>query len=253
MPGPMLFSARYGHPNYPFYCRGAARDVACRRAGPVDHARRRPPDRRNDPFPAPIAATEGVIRVNFTEFASIPDVAGQPARMMLLVDEPGTRRLFVNDMRGPLYSVSYDGKTVDALSRHQRIRSGACAVQSQGNERGFQSFAFHPQFNQAGARGFGKFYTYTDTSNMTPPPDFTPRRRPRQPDARHGAARVDGEDARRRDLRRRRAARADPPAAAVRQPQRRPARVQPARRGRARRTSACSTWASPTAAAAAIR
>ena len=32
--------------------------------------------------------------------------------MMNLVDEPGTRRLFVNDMRGPIYSVSYDGKAV---------------------------------------------------------------------------------------------------------------------------------------------
>jgi hypothetical protein len=29
------------------------------------------------------------------------DVGGKAARMMLLVDEPGTRRLFVNDMRGP--------------------------------------------------------------------------------------------------------------------------------------------------------
>ena len=64
----------------------------------------------NDPFSAPIAASEGVIRVNIAEFASIPDVDGQPARMMLLVDEPGTRRLFVNDMRGLLYTVSYDGR-----------------------------------------------------------------------------------------------------------------------------------------------
>jgi hypothetical protein len=32
--------------------------------------------------------------------------------MMLPPDEPGTHRLFVNTMRGPLYSVSYDGKTV---------------------------------------------------------------------------------------------------------------------------------------------
>ena len=66
----------------------------------------------NDPFPAPIAASDGVIRVSVAEFATIPDAGGQPARMMLLVDEPGTRRLFVNDMRGPLYSVSYDGKAV---------------------------------------------------------------------------------------------------------------------------------------------
>ena len=28
----------------------------------------------SDPFPSPIAATEGVIRVDFVEFASIPDV-----------------------------------------------------------------------------------------------------------------------------------------------------------------------------------
>ena len=32
--------------------------------------------------------------------------------MMLLVDEPATRRLFVNDIRGPLYTVSDDGGTV---------------------------------------------------------------------------------------------------------------------------------------------
>jgi hypothetical protein len=48
-------------------------------------------------------------------------------------------------------------------------RAGAVA----NNERGFQSFAFHPQFNERGARGFGKFYTYADTTDMTPAPDFT--------------------------------------------------------------------------------
>ena len=65
-----------------------------------------------DPFPNPIPATEGVIRVGFVEFVSIPDVGGESARMMLLVDEPGTRRMFVNEMRGPLFTVSYDGRTV---------------------------------------------------------------------------------------------------------------------------------------------
>ena len=47
------------------------------------------------------------------------------------------------------------------------------AVQSQGRERGVQSFALHPQFAQAGTPGFGKLYTYTDISNQTPAPDFT--------------------------------------------------------------------------------
>jgi len=126
-----------------------------------------------DPFPQPINTTDGVIRVNIAEFASVPDMNGEPARMMLLVNEPGTRRLFVNDMRGPLYNVSYDGKTV---TRYIDInaQNWGVSVQSQGRERGFQSFAFHPQFNQAGTRGYGKFYTYTDSSNMQPTPDFIP-------------------------------------------------------------------------------
>ena len=55
-----------------------------------------------DPFPNPIAAAEGVIRVRFVEFATIPDIEGEAPRMMNLVDEPGTKRMFVNTMRGPL-------------------------------------------------------------------------------------------------------------------------------------------------------
>ncbi|MBI4263325.1 MAG: PQQ-dependent sugar dehydrogenase [Acidobacteria bacterium] len=125
-----------------------------------------------DPFLLPIPAAEGVIRVGFVEFASLPDIGGVAARMMNLIDEPGTRRLFVNDMRGPLYSVSYDGKSV-ALYVDINDPKWGVGVQSMGRERGFQNFAFHPQFGQAGAPGFGKFYTYTDTPNMTPAPDFT--------------------------------------------------------------------------------
>ena len=64
------------------------------------------PQVTTDPFTEPIAAVDGVIKVNFVEFASLPDINGEAARMMLLVDEPGTRRMFVNDMRGPLYSLS---------------------------------------------------------------------------------------------------------------------------------------------------
>ena len=126
----------------------------------------------DDPFPTPIPASEGVIRVNVTEFASIPDIESVPARMMLLVNEPGTRRLFVNDMRGPLYSVSYDGKSV-TLYVDINAASWGMPVQAMGRERGVQSFAFHPQFGQPGTGGFGKFYTWLDTSNMTPAADFT--------------------------------------------------------------------------------
>jgi hypothetical protein len=131
-----------------------------------------PAGQTNDPFPQPIAATEGVIRVNVREFAALPDIDGVAARMMLLVDEPGTKRLFVNDMRGPLYSVSHDGRTVTAYVDINDPK-WAVGVQSMGRERGFQSFAFHPQFGQPGAPGHGRFYTYTDTTNQAPPPDFT--------------------------------------------------------------------------------
>ena len=126
----------------------------------------------NDPFPAPIVTSDR-LTVRVVEFASLPDVDGQAARMMLMIDEPGTRRLFVNDMRGPLYSVSYDGKTVTPYLDVNAPTWGV-RVQSGGNERGVQSFAFHPQFNRPGARGFGKFYTLVDTGNTTPPPDFAP-------------------------------------------------------------------------------
>ena len=126
-----------------------------------------------DPFPAPIPTSEGVIRVRFSEFASIPDVGGEAARMMLLVDEPGTRRMFVNDMRGPLYTVTYDGRTVTQYLNINDEKWGV-SVQSMGRERGFQSFAVHPQFGRAGTPGFGKLYTWTDSTKTMPSPDFVP-------------------------------------------------------------------------------
>lgn len=126
-----------------------------------------------DPFPTPIEATDGVIAVKFVEFASIPDVGGQAPRMMLMLNEPSTRRLFVSVMTGPLYTVSYDGKTVTPYV-DINAPEWEVSVQSQGNERGFHSFAFHPQFSERGAPGFGKFYTVTDTTNTTRPADFKP-------------------------------------------------------------------------------
>jgi hypothetical protein len=72
-----------------------------------------------------------------------------------------------------MYTVSYDGRTVTPYLDISATKWGL-SIQSQGEERGFQTFAFHPQFNQRGARGFGKFYTVIDTSNMTTPADFKP-------------------------------------------------------------------------------
>jgi Glucose / Sorbosone dehydrogenase len=132
-----------------------------------------PPQITNDPFPTPILASGDAIAVHVVEFAAVPDFNGEPPRLMHLVDEPGTRRMFVSTMRGRLYTVSYDGRTV---KQYLDINDppGTANVQSQGRESGFQSFAFHPQFNQPGAPGYGKFYTYADSRNTTPKADFLP-------------------------------------------------------------------------------
>jgi glucose/arabinose dehydrogenase len=131
-----------------------------------------PAGQTNEPFPQPIARTEGVITVTLREFASLPDIDGVAARMMTLVEEPSTRRLFVSDMRGPLYTVNADGKVVTPYLDTNDPKWGT-PVNAQGRERGVQSIVLHPQFAQAGTRGFGKLYTFADTSNQTPAPDFT--------------------------------------------------------------------------------
>jgi Glucose / Sorbosone dehydrogenase len=131
-----------------------------------------PPGQTNDPYPQPIAATEGMVRVNVQEFATLPDIDGVAARMMRLVDETGTKRFFVNDMRGPIYTVSYDGRSV-SLYLDINDPKWAVSVQSQGRERGFQNLAFHPDFGRPGAPGAGRFYTFADSTNQTPAPDFT--------------------------------------------------------------------------------
>ena len=127
----------------------------------------------SDPYPRPLGDGQAPIVVSFAEFATLPDIDGVPARIMKLVDEPGTGRLFANDMRGPLYSIDYEGRSVTAYVDTNDARWGV-PVESGGREVGMQSFAFHPQFGEAGTPGFGKFYTWSDTSDKTPAPDFVP-------------------------------------------------------------------------------
>ena len=128
----------------------------------------------NDPFP-PLPAAGGAIVVGVERFATLPDVDGAPARMMLLVDEPGTGRLFVNDQWGLLYGVSYDGvvaRYLDAREPRWRVAVKAPPELAPIMEVGIQSFAFHPQFAVPGTAGYGKLYTWTDVSDTTRAPDF---------------------------------------------------------------------------------
>jgi hypothetical protein len=127
----------------------------------------------NDPFPDPIGSSHAPIVVDYVEFAVIPGVGEASPRMMILVTEPGTRRLFVNDMNGPIHSISYDGRIVTGYVDTNDPKWGY-AIQARGNERGLQSIAFHPQFGQSGAPGYGKFYTWVDILDTAPAPDFRP-------------------------------------------------------------------------------
>jgi glucose/arabinose dehydrogenase len=132
-----------------------------------------PPGQTSNPFPQPIIANQGIITVRLREFASLPDIENIAARAMTLVEEPGTRRLFVSEMRGVLYAVSMDGRSV-APYIDLRDPRWSVAVQSVGRERGLQAFAFHPQFAQGGAPGYGKFYTWMDiVANPAATADFT--------------------------------------------------------------------------------
>ncbi len=130
-----------------------------------------PPGQTAEPFPQGITRDEGVIAVRLREFASVPDIAGVAARLMTLVEEPASHRLFVSDMHGLLYTLGAGGGAA-ALYLDLRDTKWGVGVQSAGRERGLQAFALHPQFAQGGTPGYGKFYTYLDSTNQAPAPDF---------------------------------------------------------------------------------
>lgn len=79
-------------------------------------------------------------------------------------------RLFANDQYGPLYGISADGSTVtEFLDLRDYPELGLVA----GGERGFQGFAFHPDFHEEGRAGFGRFYTIHSSSSESRSPDFS--------------------------------------------------------------------------------
>ncbi len=112
---------------------------------------------------------KGNIVVDLEKFATIPNSSNQPPRINVLRPAPDGR-LFVNDQRGYLYLVSADGATV---TQYLNLATYVSVLQDNG-ERGFQSFAFHPDFNTPGAAGYGKFYTMASQPNSSAAATFTP-------------------------------------------------------------------------------
>jgi len=117
------------------------------------------------------AVIEQGLSVGIRDFAVLPDSSSgssAPARANVMTADP-LGRLFVNDQRGPLYSVSADGSTVTNYLDLSTF-SGMNLVSS--SEQGFQSFTFHPDFATPATSGFGKFYTIHSSSNRTPAPTY---------------------------------------------------------------------------------
>ncbi len=116
------------------------------------------------------AIPKGNIVVDLETFATLPaSGGGQAARANVLRSAPDGR-IFVNDQRGTLYTVSADGATVmPYLDLTKYI-----PLLADNGERGFQSFAFHPNFTRVGTAGYGKFYTMASQSDTTATATFTP-------------------------------------------------------------------------------
>jgi len=114
-----------------------------------------------DPIPEIPAFTELGIMVEFV--AKIPDSDNSPPRLNLLKhahDQSG--RLFINDQRGPLYIISPENEVLEYLD----LRDILPSFLSAGGQRGFSSFAFHPDFQQNGL-----FYVVA-SAHETREPDF---------------------------------------------------------------------------------
>ena len=144
------------------------------------------------PIPAPILP--GGISVEVRDWLRLPDTLIQPrpspdpehdslsrTKINFMREVPdGSGRVFVNDLRGPLY-------VVDGGVRSTYMDLGA-ALASQGQSLlvesiagGFISFEFHPDFANAGTQGYGKFYTVhsedgaaTGPTDTIAPPPFQP-------------------------------------------------------------------------------
>lgn len=124
------------------------------------------------PYDSAYAVIEKGISVGFRDFAVLPDTTtgnDAPARVSMMTSDP-LGRLFVNDQRGPLYTVSADGSTVTNYLDLSTF-TGVNLTNSDG-EQGFQGFAFHPEFATEDADGFGKFYTIQSSTNRTPAPTY---------------------------------------------------------------------------------
>ncbi|BCX49013.1 hypothetical protein HAHE_29210 [Haloferula helveola] len=105
------------------------------------------------------------------EVATVPDSASgnsAPPRISVVTQDP-MGELFANDQRGPLYHID---ESSGVVTEFLDLRDYPTIPVTSTFEAGFQAFAFHPDFYESEADGYGCFYTIHSCSNTTPTPDF---------------------------------------------------------------------------------
>ncbi|MEX0331199.1 MAG: sorbosone dehydrogenase family protein [Puniceicoccaceae bacterium] len=120
-----------------------------------------------DVYPLPVPLSSLVMEVS--EIAVVPDsTPGVVPRCTVMTEDP-MGRLFVNDLRGPLFHVDEDSGSV---TEYLDLRDYP-ELDLNAGFHGLQSFAFHPDFHKSGKPGFGRFYTLFSSNATEPDPDFT--------------------------------------------------------------------------------
>jgi hypothetical protein len=120
----------------------------------------------SDPLPdIPV----GEVRVEVEFVVALPDsgsISKPTARPMTLVGD-GSGRRFVADQNGLVYQLEAD----DSLSVFLDLAAATNLVSDFG-VRGLNSIAFHPDYFDASAPGFGRFYTASSQTAASGTPDF---------------------------------------------------------------------------------
>jgi glucose/arabinose dehydrogenase len=118
----------------------------------------------DDPIPGPI--TKGAIAIDLE-----PVATGLIGPNYATHAGDGTDRLFVVDQPGQIWLVN--GGTLQAAP-YLDATSVVVGLNAGFDERGLLGLAFHPDFENEGLPGYGKFYTYTSEAVVSPETaDFT--------------------------------------------------------------------------------
>ena len=130
------------------------------------------PVRAQGPIADPILPSG--VTVEVVDFVQVPpsSASAPTARVNLLGHAgDGSGRLFVNDMRGKLWTIRYGAVLPTPFLDVVAALPGQLVTA--GLQQGLSTFAFHPDYGTPGAAGEGKLYTVTHLTVGSGTPDFT--------------------------------------------------------------------------------